>query len=110
VKDFINGIEVEEPKSFRNMAIFPIFVEEEDGLDYITLGESLEEGLVKITEKDEGGSVPEIKVKNGSKRRVLIVEGEELVRCKQNRIINTTILVEAQSELVIPVSCVERGR
>jgi hypothetical protein len=37
---------------------------------------------------------------------VLILDGEELVGTKQNRIVNTTILVAAGCEIVIPVSCV----
>jgi hypothetical protein len=41
---------------------------------------------------------------------VLIVEGEELMGAKQNRVVNVTILVAAGAELVIPVSCVEQGR
>jgi hypothetical protein len=41
---------------------------------------------------------------------VLILDGEELVGAKQNRIVNTTILVAAGAEIVIPVSCVEQGR
>jgi hypothetical protein len=41
---------------------------------------------------------------------VLIVDGEELVGAKQNRIVNLSILVPAQSTLTIPVSCVEAGR
>jgi ARG and Rhodanese-Phosphatase-superfamily-associated Protein domain len=35
---------------------------------------------------------------------VLILDGEELVGAKQNRIVNVTILVVTQSEIVIPVS------
>ena len=41
---------------------------------------------------------------------MLILDGEELVGAKQNRLVNATLLIAAQVELVIPVSCVERGR
>ena len=41
---------------------------------------------------------------------MLLVDGEELVGAKQNRILNLTILVPDRAELKIPVSCVERGR
>jgi hypothetical protein len=41
---------------------------------------------------------------------VLVLDGEELVGAKQNRIVNATILVPELSSLVIPVSCVEQGR
>ncbi|MDP9481435.1 MAG: hypothetical protein M3R38_38195 [Actinomycetota bacterium] len=47
---------------------------------------------------------------NGGAIPVLILEGDELIGAKQNRVVNSTVLVAAQSELVLPVSCVERGR
>src|SRR5262245_1039114 len=56
------------------------------------------------------GHVPELRVKNSGDRPVLILDGEELIGAKQNRIVNVTILVAPQSEIVIPVSCVEAGR
>jgi hypothetical protein len=40
----------------------------------------------------------------------LIVEGEELLGAKQNRIVNATFLVAGKTEIVIPVSCVEQRR
>jgi len=47
---------------------------------------------------------------NRGDRPVLLIDGEELVGAKQNRVLNLTILAPAQSEIVIPVSCVEQGR
>ena len=54
--------------------------------------------------------MPELMVENKGDMRVLFIEGEELVGAKQNRILNTSILVPAKSKTKIPVSCVERGR
>jgi hypothetical protein len=56
------------------------------------------------------GSVPELKFENRSNQPILIVDGEALIGAKQNRIVNISILVPAQSITPIPVSCVERGR
>jgi len=59
---------------------------------------------------DQAGSVPELRLINKGKQKVLIIEGEELVGAKQNRIVNATFLVAANTKTVIPVSCVEQGR
>jgi hypothetical protein len=49
-------------------------------------------------------------VENKGDIRVLFLEGEELIGAKQNRILNTSVLVAAHSKTKIPVSCVEAGR
>ena len=41
---------------------------------------------------------------------ILILENEELVGAKQNRIINRTNLIQGNSTTVIPASCVEQVR
>src|SRR5450759_1555442 len=77
---------------------------------YLLLDEALASGLVEITEVSEQGSVPDLKFVNRGPTPVLIVDGEELLGARQNRIVNLTILVPAHAELTIPVSCVEAGR
>ena len=67
-------------------------------------------GTLRVEELSEGGSVPELRVVNEGTLPVLILEGDELVGAKQNRVVNSSVLVAADSELILPVSCVERGR
>ncbi len=54
--------------------------------------------------------MPELRFVNHCERPVLLLDGEELVGAKQNRILNLTVLVPAHQTIVIPVSCVEAGR
>jgi hypothetical protein len=49
-------------------------------------------------------------VENNADERVLFIEGDELIGAKQNRILNTSVLVAAHSKMKVPVSCVEQGR
>ncbi|MCS7315296.1 MAG: hypothetical protein NZ554_07480 [Bryobacteraceae bacterium] len=63
-----------------------------------------------VTEISEQGNVPEIVVVNSAPQPVLILDGEELLGAKQNRIVNLTIMVPPRTTLRIPVSCVEARR
>ena len=91
------------------MGVIPLFTSI-DSIKYLTLKEALNKKLLIITEVSKGGAVPELKVKNKAEMPVLLLDGEELVGAKQNRILNTTILLKEKSETVIPVSCTEHGR
>jgi hypothetical protein len=54
--------------------------------------------------------VPELLVINKGEIPILLLDGEELAGAKQNRVLNTTILLKKNSETIIPVSCTEHGR
>jgi len=71
---------------------------------YLTLDQALGGGWAEITEISEQGSVPELRVTNKGAKAVFILDGEELVGSKQNRVVNLSILVPATSKLTIPVS------
>jgi hypothetical protein len=70
----------------------------------------LARGELRITEVSESGSVPDLRLTNSGNRPVLLLDGEELVGAKQNRVLNLTILAPAGKTIEIPVSCVEAGR
>lgn len=95
---------------FRNLTIFPLLVKSPGDADYLLLDEALGQGLAQVTEVSEHGSVPELFFDNHADKPVLLVDGEELVGAKQNRVLNLSILVAAGKKVVIPVSCVEAGR
>ncbi len=110
VQDYLNHLKLGEAQHYRNMALFPLLCDKESKADYLLLDETLEKDLIVITEVDENGEVLELKVENKSDNNLLILDGEELVGAKQNRIVNVTILVAAHATFTIPVSCVEQGR
>ncbi len=103
-------IEVGPPIRHEGLSVFPLFTRHDGAVDYRLAHEAIADGSVRVEEVDESGSVPDLLVENLGDVRILFLEGEELVGAKQNRIVNTTILVAAKSEIKIPVSCVEQGR
>jgi hypothetical protein len=110
VESYLLGMELGAAQSFENMTIFELRTSLDGGPEYITLKEALERGVFTVTEISEGGSVPDLMVANKGDVAVLILDGEELRGAKQNRVLNTTILVGPKSATKVPVSCVEHGR
>ncbi|MGQ0656005.1 MAG: ARPP-1 family domain-containing protein, partial [Betaproteobacteria bacterium] len=74
------------------------------------LDDAVDRGLAEVTEVSREGSVPELAFENRSAEKILLVDGDELVGAKQNRILNITLLVGGGVKVNIPVSCVEQGR
>ncbi len=107
-----SGIEIGRSSEFRNLILFPLMRRSDPvrGMDYILLEDGIAQGKVRVTELHAGGSVPELRLENDAELPVLLVDGEELVGAKQNRVLNLTILAPAKHTTVIPVSCVEAGR
>jgi hypothetical protein len=103
-------VRVGEPLRHESLSVFPLFVESNGDVAYRLSDEAMADQSLLVEEVSEGGSVPDLLVENKGDVRVLFLEGEELVGAKQNRILNTSILIAAHSKLKIPVSCVEQGR
>jgi len=108
--EVVATLEVAEIIGHRNLTLAPLRREGVCQLDYTLATESISAGTLTVTEVDESGSVPELSAVNSGRTMILLLDGEELVGAKQNRILNTTVLLRSGSCTKIPVSCVEHGR
>jgi hypothetical protein len=107
---FFPHLRVGEPVRCQALSVFPLFDGQQVPLEYLLSDEGIGSGSVTVEEVSEGGSVPNLIVENKGDIRVLFLEGEQLIGAKQNRILNTSVLIAAKSKVKIPVSCVEQGR
>jgi len=109
VDGYLAVVRVGEGKAFGGMTLFPVFRQGESPLRYRTLGEALLGGSVEVRERPSA-SVPELWLVNRSDEMVLVMDGEEIVGGKQNRMVNASFLIAPKSEVALPVTCVEHGR
>ncbi len=108
--DATAGVRIGEPMVHGNLTVFPLFGGLPAAADYLTLDEALAQKCAMVTEVSEGGSVPELKFVNSGDKWVFLLDGEQLVGAKQNRVLNLSILVAGGKVIIIPVTCVEAGR
>lgn len=112
LKDIMPKLAPEPAIGHRNLTLVPLRGEghQQRFQNYLLASEAIGAGLLIVTEVGEAGTVPELLAVNEADRPVLLLDGEELQGAKQNRILNTSVLLPAKSKTRIPVSCVEEGR
>ena len=110
VLEKLSGVELRTVQQAASLQVFGLRWSAGNGLDYATLDEALLDNVLDVTEITEGGQVPTIRVANKSERMVFLMAGEMLAGCKQDRVLNSSMMVPSKSEMAIPVTCVEAGR
>lgn len=110
IKKYLTSFDFGNLQHFKNMAVLPLLTSLDDSPAYLILKQALDQHVLVIGEVTQEGRVPELKVINKADIPVLLLDGEELSGAKQNRVLNTTILLEENSETIIPVSCTEQRR
>ena len=78
IKEFLSQIKIGAKQTHKNMTLYCLLSAHEALVDFLTLDEALDREALVITEVNEGGSVPELKVTNRSDQKVLLLDGEEL--------------------------------
>ncbi len=102
-------ITVGAPQAHRNLTIFPLLAAGAPELPYALLTDALAAGTVHIGEVGQG-TVPALLARNDGDIDVLVLDGEQLIGSRQNRMTNRSLLLPAGSTIELPVSCMEHGR
>ena len=97
------------PVDLGDLAVVPLLAADLS-VEADLLAESLARGTTEVAELDVEGDVNRVVVRHHGRWQLLLIDGEEMVGAKQNRILNVSALVPASTRLEIPVSCVEQGR
>jgi len=111
VKTYIEGLELGNPFNYQNLTIVPVYSKRiKDRTDYVTLDEAITKGYLIITELD-GGRVPQVRLTNNSSQYILLIAGEILSGCKQDRLVGRDALIgPGAKDVILPVYCSEQGR
>ena len=96
--------------SFHNVSLLQFETLEGDGFPFKPAGPAIEkEGLI-IKEFVEGGVVSKLLAINLTADFLLLTDMDILKGAKQNRVVNTSVLIAPNSKSELDVSCVERFR
>ncbi len=110
IAESLAELEIGDPQTVHNLIMFPLLNAATVEKDYLLLDEALKQDAIEVSEVSDSGRVPELRVLNKSTQPILLLDGEELIGAKQNRILNVSVMVPAEKSITIPVSCVEAGR
>jgi hypothetical protein len=91
------------------MTLVPIRMRDASVLAASLLAEALGHGEAQVTEIGEG-QVKTVRVEHRGQAPLLLLDGEEVIGAKQNRVFNASFLIAPGATVDVPVSCVEKGR
>lgn len=97
-------------QKFRSLSVVQFRTDEINSFEYISLADALKNKFAEVTEVSESGDVNSLRLVNYSSHFIFMSDGDVLSGAKQNRVLNTSVLVSPKSNVIIPVSCVEQGR
>lgn len=88
-----------------------VLTDQDEHIDAELLDEGLAERHTVLREVGEHGDVNRILVSHYGRQLLLLIDGEQIIGAKQNRVFNASFLIAPDAhEVEVAVSCVERGR
>jgi hypothetical protein len=106
----LGTLTVGDPLAGAGITLWPLLGPNARTPGYDLARDAFANGTLRVNEISETGAVPTLRVANDGPRPVLLVDGEQLIGAKQNRVLNVTVFIPAGVVIDVPVSCVEAGR
>ena len=104
------NLQVLNINQFKSFSLLQFKTDFVDSFEYQSMETALVNNWLEIKEVSESGNVNLLEAINLSEFYIFLMDGDILQGAKQNRVLNTSILLKPQSKTKIPVSCVEQGR
>jgi hypothetical protein len=112
VAKYLDGVKILEPIVYRNLAVYPIQVDDVPMLRgrWLTLDSAMARGVLQVSEKG-GGSVPVVQIENLSRDdSIFIMTGEVIVGGMQTRTVRHDVVLAPGQKIDLDVYCVEAHR
>jgi protein-tyrosine phosphatase len=109
-KDWIAQLRLAPPQRIESFDVFPILASGNGCELHCLLGpEAIVNGRLSVAEMPGGAVVQRLQA-TSMEDAVLVLEGDTLIGCKQNRVVTRTVLVPPKSTVILEVGCMEHGR
>jgi len=113
LQSYLDHAQIAEPVVYRQLAVYPVLLKDggELGGRWLTLDAAISRGVLVVSEKGGGGTVPSVIVENRSRdQHVFIMTGEVIAGGKQTRTVRQDVVLSPGERIELSVFCVEAHR
>jgi hypothetical protein len=110
---YLDRVQIAEPVVFRGLAVYPVLLSSGPDLRgaWLTMDQAISRGVLVVSEKGAGGSVPVVIVENRShSEHVFMMGGEVISGGKQTRTVRNDLILAPGQRIDLDVFCVEAHR